>query len=95
MNEEYDEHYKKTDIWRFYEKYIKPDKLRVHCHLPGKYRGPALQSCNINVTQKQSNFIPFVTHNFSIYDCHLFFKKLLDKKKDKLKFDFVPETNEE
>ena len=27
------------------------DKVRVHCHLTGKYRGPAHNTCNINVTQ--------------------------------------------
>ena len=31
----------------------------------------------------------------SFYDCHLFFKKLVDKKKDKVKSDFIPKTNEE
>ena len=68
----------------FVEKNIKSDKVRDHCHLTGKYRGPAHNTCNINVTQKQSNFIPFIFHNFSNYDCHLFFKKLVDKKKDKV-----------
>ena len=71
------------------------DKVRDHCHLTGKYRGPAHNTCNINVTQKQSNFIPFIFHNFSNYDCHMFFKKLVDKKNDKVKFDTIPRTNEE
>ena len=44
---------------------------------------------------KQSNFIPFVFHNFNNYDCHLFFKKLVDKKNDKVKFDVIPKTDEE
>ena len=48
------------------------DKVRDHCHLSGNYRGPAHSKCNIDVTQKQSNFIPFIIHNFSNYDCHLF-----------------------
>ena len=63
--------------------------------MTGKYRGPAHSKCNINVTQKQSNFIPFIFHNFSDYDCHMFFKKLVDKKNDKVKFDIIPKTNEE
>ena len=33
-------------------------------------------------------------HNFSNYDCHLFFQKLVEKKKDKVKFKFIPERNE-
>ena len=77
------------------EKNIESDKVRDHCHLTGKYRGPAHSKCNINVTQKQSNFIPFIFHNFSNYDCHMFFKKLVDKKKDKVDFDIIPKTNEE
>ena len=61
----------------------------------GKYRSPAHNTCNFIVTQKQSNFLPFAFHNFSNYDCHLFFKKLVDKKKDKVKFDSIPNKNEE
>ena len=33
--------------------------------------------------------------NFSIYDCHMFFKKLVDKKNYKVKFDIFPKTDEE
>ena len=50
----------------------KINKVRDHCHLTGSHRGQAHQSCNINVTQKQSNFIAFALHKFSNYDCHLF-----------------------
>ena len=76
-------------------KKIECDKVRDHCHLTSKYRGPAHNTCNINVTQKQSNFICFIFHNFSNYDCHMFFKELVDKKNDKVKFDEIPKTNEE
>ena len=79
----------------FVKKEILSDKVRDHCHLTGYYRGAAHNTCNINVTQKQSNFIPFIFHNFSNYDCHMFFKKLVDKKKDKVDFDIIPKTNEE
>ena len=34
-------------------------------------------------------------HNFSIYDCHLLFKKLVDKRKKTLKFDNIRNTTEE
>ena len=76
-------------------KKILSDKVKDHCHLTGKYRGPAHTKSNINVTQKQSNFIPFLFHNFSNYDCHMFFKKLVDKKKDQVDFEIIPKTNEE
>ena len=36
-----------------------------------------------------------VLHNSSIYACHLFFKKLVEKKKNEVKFDIIPKTNEE
>ena len=87
--------YRNNIICRFCEKEIITDKVRDHCHLRGSYRGPAHNTCNINVTQKQSNFIPFIFHNFSNYDCHMFFKTLVDIKNDRVKFDIIPKTNEE
>ena len=86
---------KNKNICRFCEKSIESDKVRDHCHLTGKYRGPAHSICNINVIQKQSNFIPFVFYNFCIYDIHLFLKKVIDKNKDKVEFEIVPKTKEE
>ena len=95
MTDKDEEDYENNNICQFCEKNIESDKVRDHCHLTGIYRGPAHSKCNINVTQKQSNFIPFIFHNFSNYDCHMFFKKLVDKKKDKVDFDIIPKTNEE
>ena len=46
--------YRKNNICRFCEKNIESSKVRVHCHLPGDYRGPAHSICNINVTQDKS-----------------------------------------
>ena len=95
MTKEDEEDYKNNNICRFCEKNIESDKVRDHCHLTGRYRGPSHNICNINVKQKDSNFIPFAFHNFSNYDCHMFFKKLVDLKNDKVKFEFIPKTNEE
>ena len=95
MTEEDEEDYGNNNICRFCEKGIIDNKVRDHCHLTGKNKGVAHNTCNINVTQDQSNFIPFVFHNFSNYDCHMFFKKLVNKKNDKVKFDIIPKTNEE
>ena len=95
MTDDEEEEYRNDNVCRFCEKEILSDKVRDHCHLTSKYRGPAHSKCNINVTQKQSNFIPFIFHNFSNYDCHMFFKKLVDKKRDKVDFDIIPKTNEE
>ena len=95
MTQEDDEDYRNNNISRFCEKQIESDKVRDHCHLTSKYRRPAHSKCNVNVTKKQSNFIPFIFHNFSNYDCHMFFKKLVDKKKDNVEFQIIPKTNEE
>ena len=67
-------------LCRFCEKNFKADKVRDLSHLTGKYRSLAYNTCIINVTQDQSNFVPFIFHNFGIDDCHLFFKKLVGKK---------------
>ena len=82
MTEKDEEDYKNNNSCRFCGKNIKPDKVRDHCYLTCKYRGTAHNTCNINVTQKQSNFIPFAFHSFSDYDCHMFFKGLVNKKKE-------------
>ena len=95
MTKKDEEDFKINNICRFCEKDIGCDEVRDHCHLTGNYRGPAHSKCNINVTQDQSSFIPFIFHNFSNYDCHMFFKKLADMKNDKVKFDIMPKTNEE
>ena len=95
MKQEDEEDFKNNNICRFCEKNIESDKVRDRCHLTGKYRGPAHNTCNINVEQKNSNFLPLAFHNFSNYDCHMFFKRLVDLKKDKVKFKIIPKINEE
>ena len=77
-----------------FEKKIESDKVRDHCHLTGKYRGPAHKICNINVTQKQTSFITLIFHISSNYDCHMCFKNLVDLKNDEAKFDNIPKTKE-
>ena len=86
---------KNNIICRFREIKIVSEKVRDHCHLTGKYRGPAHNTCNINVKQEDSNFIPFAFHYFSNYVCHMLFKRLVDSKKDKVNFGIIPKTNEE
>ena len=95
MTEEDKEDFKNDNNCRFCEKEILSDKVRDHCHLTGNYRGPAHNTCNKNDKQKDSKFIPFTFHNFGNYDCHMFFKRLVDLKNDGKKFKFILETNEE
>ena len=77
------------------EKNINSKKFTDHCPLTGKYRGPAHEKCKINVTQKESNFISFFIHKFSIYDCHLFVRKLNKTIRDKVELDPIPKINGE
>ena len=95
MTQEDEEDFKNSTHCWFCELPLEERAVRDHCHLTGKYRGAAHEKCNINVKQKQSNFIPFMFHNFSNYDCHLFFKTLIDKKSDNVPFHVIPKTNEE
>ena len=95
ITQEDKEDFDNNNTCRFCEKEIRSDKVRDHCHLTGKYRGPAHSICNIIVTQDKSNNIPFIFHNFSNYDCHMFFKRLVDLKNDKVKFKIIPKTNED
>ena len=94
MTEEDQQDFENDNICRYCEKYIETDKVRDHCHLTGKYRGPAHNECNLQVKQKDSNFITIGLHNFSNYDCHMFFKTLVDRKKDKVDFEIIPKTDE-
>ena len=50
LTEEVEEDCRKNNVCQFCEKHIECDKVRDHCHLTGKYRGPAHNKCNINVT---------------------------------------------
>ena len=68
----------------FVKKILNLKKIRDHCHLTRKNRGPAHSKLNIIDKQSQSIFFSVTLHNFSNYGCHLFFKKLADKKKDKV-----------
>ena len=95
MTEKDEEDYKNPNICWFFENITISDNFRDHCHLTSKDRVPAHNTCNINVTQKQITFIPLLFHIFSNYDCHRFFKKIVDKKKDKVDFKFIPQRNGE
>ena len=68
--------------FNFVRKKTISDEVRDHGHQTVNYRGPAHQSFNINVTQKQSNIFHFLFYNRSNYDCLPFFKRLVEKISD-------------
>ena len=74
-------------------------RVRDHCHMTGRYRGSAHQSCNLNfkVTKK----IPVVFHNLRGYDGHLIMQQIgrvckerswVDEKakKHEMNFNVIP-----
>jgi len=72
------------------EKMLREDRVRDHCHLSGKFRGAAHNSCNINY--KVPKFFPVVLHNLSGYDCHLFIKVLAGNNRENI--NCIPKTEE-
>ena len=66
-------------------------KVRDHCHYTGQYRGPAHRNCNLRF--KIPSYIPFISHNISGYDAHLFIREL-GKKFDTGKIGVIAENKE-
>ncbi|XP_018404604.1 PREDICTED: uncharacterized protein LOC108781186 [Cyphomyrmex costatus] len=66
------------------------ERAHDHCHLTGRYRGPAHKGCNVNY--KDSLYIPVVFHNLSGYDAHFVMKEIATKFKGQV--DLLPLTKE-
>src|SRR5271165_1699195 len=49
-------------------------KVRDHCHVSGKYRGAACNTCNLQM--KLTRKIPVVFHNLRGYDSHMLMQEL-------------------
>ena len=77
------ENYDQTTCWLCEKKFTPKVKkenpvVKNHCHLTGKFRGLAHNSCNLNTRKAHTSFVPILFHNFSGYDCHLIFEKLVN-----------------
>ena len=53
------------------------------CQLSGRFRGLAQNKCNSITRKAHSSFLPIFFHNFSGYDSHLIFEKLVDMSTQK------------
>ena len=77
------ENYDQTTCW-LCEKDFKPKDIKEnpivkdHCHLTGRFRGLAYNSCNLNTRKAHTSLVPIKFHKFSGYDCHLIFEKLVN-----------------
>ena len=67
------------------------NKVRVHCHQTGRYRGPACNICNLNY--KSQNFIPVIFHNGKGYDFNLLFNEIFKQNNSRRRIDILPSTN--
>ena len=52
----------------------KSTKVRDHCHVTGKYRGSAHQTCNLNF--RLTDKIPVIFHNLRGYDSHFIMQEI-------------------
>ena len=71
--EEEEEFQRSTHCWICNKKYKEDQKpVRDHCHITGKYRGSAHESCNLKLQiSAQKIKIPIIFHNLKGYDNHL------------------------
>ncbi|GIY46831.1 hypothetical protein CDAR_7451 [Caerostris darwini] len=84
-------HYNQTNKCFICKQKFLPDdkKVKDHCHLTGKYRGPAHEACNLSY--KIPYFIPVIIHNLSGYDARLFIKEI---GFDESRLDVIPNNEE-
>ena len=85
--EEEEEEFQSSNTSWICEKLIddENEKVRDHCHVTGKFRGPAHWSCNVNLQLTKK--VPVIFHNLRGYDSHLIFDEL---NKFDVKIDVIP-----
>ena len=100
MSNEDEKAFKKAKHCHICEKRYKPDDepVRDHCHVTGKYRGSAHQTCNLKlqISAEKIN-IPVVFHNLKGYDSHFIINELgelIKKSEDNIKIDVIAQNAE-
>ena len=71
--------------------------VRDHCHITGKYRGSAHQSCNLKLQISAENIkIPVVFHNLKGYDSHFIMNELgeLIKNGEDISINVIAQNSE-
>ena len=82
------------------KKYIVDDDdvpVRDHCHVTGKYRGSAHQSCNLKLQISAEKIkIPVIFHNLKGYDSHFIMNELgeLIKKGEEISINVIAQNAE-
>ena len=89
MSREDDKAFTKATHCHICEKKYKVDDVPVrdHCHVTGKYRGSAHQTCNLKLRISAEKIkIPVIFHNLKGYDSHFIMNELgkLIKKEEKI-----------
>ena len=99
MTNEDEESFKKATHCHICEKRYKVDDVPVrdHCHITGKYRGSAQQTCNLKLQISAEKIkIPVVFHNLKDYDSHFIINELgeIIKKGQEISINVIAQNAE-
>ena len=91
ITQEQDREFKRSTKCYICEKKFtkKSIKVRDHCHLTGKYRGPAHKNCNLQLVISKK--VPVVFHNLRGYDSHFIMQEI---GKFNLNIEVIPTNSE-
>ena len=100
MTNEDEESFQKATHCHICEKKYRVDDVPVrdHCHITGKYRGSAHQTCNLKLQISAEKIkIPVVFHNLKGYDSHFIINELgelIKKGEENIKINVIAQNAE-
>ena len=99
MTKENEEAFEEATHCHICEKKYKVDDVPVrdHCHITGKYRGSAHQTCNLKLQISAEKIkIPVIFHNLKGYDSHFIINELgeLIKKGEEISINVIAQNAE-